>query len=241
MRRRGARYSHQIIRRRHSGPPHRPSARRYGWTDIKCERRCLLQSAANAYRSAMNISFKTAIAATLFSVALYPGLRVPAAHAAPASIGSPLPEFTHHGSRDWLNSPPLSVKGLYGSVVLVDFWAFECWNCYRSFPWLNTVADRYREKGLVVVGVHTPELDAEQARDGVVQSVHKYQLTNPIMLDNDYSYWNAVGNSYWPTFYLVDRRGVIRYASVGETHAGDDNAREMEAAVEQLLAEPGGR
>jgi hypothetical protein len=91
-----------------------------------------------------------------------------------------------------------------------------------------------------VVGIHTPELDSERGGEGVEQSVHKYQLANPIMLDTDYSYWNALGNSYWPAYYLVDRKGVIRYAAVGETHAGDANAQEMEAAVEQLLAESAG-
>ncbi|MDR3417681.1 MAG: redoxin domain-containing protein [Nevskia sp.] len=160
-----------------------------------------------------------------------------AAHAAPGS-GDKAPEFTHHGERDWLNSPPLTLAGLRGSVVLVDFWAFECWNCYRSFPWLNAVGDKYRQRGLRVVSVHTPELPAEHDRDELVRKAKQYGLTNPVMLDDDSSYWNAMGNSYWPAFYLIDRHGALRAAFVGETHAGDDNARAIEAAVEQLLAEP---
>jgi len=188
----------------------------------------------------MKTNRRIGLMAGVLSFALCVSLSGPLAQARSVAIGAPLPEFTHRSAQDWLNSPPLSVKMLRGSVVLVDFWARECWNCYRSFPWLNSVADRYRDRGLVVVGVHTPELDSERGRDGVEQSVRKYQLAHPVMLDTDYSYWNALGNSYWPAYYLVDRKGVIRYAAVGETHAGDANAQEMEAAVEQLLAESGG-
>jgi len=155
-----------------------------------------------------------------------------------AAIGAHLPEFTHRDAGDWLNSPPLSVQQLQGSVVLVDFWARECWNCYRSFPWLNSLVARYAGKGLVVVSVHTPELSSERAKAGVIESLRQYSLTNPIMLDNDYSYWNAMGNSYWPAYYLVDRQGLIRFAMVGETHAGDDNAAGMESALKLLLDQP---
>lgn len=154
------------------------------------------------------------------------------------SIGSPVPDFTHHATEDWLNSPPLTLSQLRGSVVLVDFWAHECWNCYRSFPWLNSLTQRYAGKGVVVVSVHTPELPSERARAGVMESTRKYALSNPIMLDNDYSFWNAMGNSYWPAYYLIDQHGILRYAAVGETHAGDDNARSMEAAIDLLLDRP---
>jgi len=160
-----------------------------------------------------------------------------AAQAAPPA-GRMAPEFTHRGAGDWINSPPLALAELRGSVVLVDFWAFECWNCYRSFPWLNALAERYRGRGLRVVSVHTPELPAEHDRDELVRKVRQYGLTNPVMLDDDSSYWNAMDNRYWPAFYLVDRGGAVRAVFVGETHAGDDNARAMENAVERLLSEP---
>jgi len=160
--------------------------------------------------------------------------------AAAAPLGAPAPEFTHHAAAEWLNSKPLTMADLKGSVVLVDVWAFECWNCYRSFPWLNGIAQTYAERGLRVIGVHTPELPSERNRAALVAKIAEYQLHNPVMLDNDYSYWNALGNRYWPAFYLVDRKGVVRGAFVGETHAGDARARQIEAAIEQLLAEPGG-
>ena len=178
----------------------------------------------------------------LVSAAAMVGLAswVRVAHAAPSVTAAPAPEFTHAREQDWLNSKPLSLKDLRGSVVLLDFWAFECWNCYRSFPWLNAVADNYRERGLVVVSVHTPELPSEHDRSQLIRKSREYGLTNPIMLDDDHSYWNAMGNTYWPAFYLIDRQGRVRSVFLGETHAGDDNARALEAALEQLLSEAGG-
>ncbi len=169
---------------------------------------------------------------------LLSGLAAAPTRAEGVTIGANVPEFTHHAATDWLNSPPLTLSQLRGSVVLVDFWAHECWNCYRSFPWLNSVVQRYAGKGLVVVSVHTPELPSERSRAGVMESAQKYQLNNPIMLDNNYSFWKAMGNSYWPAYYLIDQQGILRYAAVGETHAGDDNARSMEAAIDLLLDRP---
>lgn len=152
-------------------------------------------------------------------------------------LGKPAPEFTHGAESDWLNSKPLAMASLKGSVVMVEFWAFECWNCYRSFPWLNTVEQRYATQGLQVVSVHTPELPVERQRARLVEKIAEYQLHNPVMLDNDYSYWQAFGNRYWPAFYLIDRKGIVRGAFVGETHAGDANARQIETAIESLLKE----
>lgn len=180
-------------------------------------------------------ALRSTLAAAAFS---FLSLAAGSIQAQGVAIGSPLPEFTHRGAEDWLNSPPLSVQQLRGSVVLVDFWARECWNCYRSFPWLNSLASRYAGKGLVVVSVHTPELPSERAKGGVIGSLRQYSITNPVMLDNDYSYWKALGNRYWPAYYLVDEQGLVRFAMVGETHDGDDNARSMESAVELLLDNP---
>ncbi|MGH8455097.1 MAG: redoxin family protein [Nevskiales bacterium] len=148
------------------------------------------------------------------------------------------PAFTHRDADDWINSRPLTWKDLQGHVVLLDFWTFACWNCYRSIPWLHTVEDRFGPKGLRVVGVHTPELPHEYLRGNVLEKIVEFKLTHPVMLDNDHSYWKAIGNRYWPTFYLVDRRGRLRSVYYGETHAGDSNAQAMEAAIEKLLAEP---
>lgn len=149
----------------------------------------------------------------------------------------PTPEFNHRRSEDWINSPPLSWADLRGKVVLVDFWTFGCWNCYRSFPWLNELEQRLAGQDFLVIGVHTPEFEHEKTRDRVVEKTGEFALRHPVMMDNDYSYWKAIGNRYWPTFYLVDKQGRLRGHYVGETHAGDDQAKTIESHINRLLAE----
>jgi thiol-disulfide isomerase/thioredoxin len=156
-----------------------------------------------------------------------------------AWASEPAPEFTHARAEDWLNSAPLHLDDLRGRVVLIDIWTFGCWNCYRSFPWLKAVEERYRPQGLQIIGVHTPELDHERDRAALVAKVKTFGLHHPVMIDNDHSYWNALGNRFWPAFYLIDKRGRIRDAFVGEIHAGDPQARVIEMSIERLLAEPG--
>lgn len=155
-----------------------------------------------------------------------------------AASADTAPAFTHTAAADWINSAPLQWNDLRGKVVLIDVWTFECWNCYRSFPWLHGVEARYAADGLQVVGVHSPEFDAEKIRGSIEAATRKYDVKFPVMIDNDHSYWNALGNSYWPAFYLVDKQGRIRASFVGETHDGDANAQRIEAAVKALLAEP---
>lgn len=151
----------------------------------------------------------------------------------------PAPEFTHTSPGEWINSAPLTLEALRGTVLLLDIWTFECWNCYRSFPWLRDVETRYGPRGLQVIGVHTPEFEREKVRANIVEKVAEFKLPHPVMIDNDFSYWNALGNRYWPTFYLIDKQGRVRYFFVGETHAGDTRAKDIEARIEQLLTEPG--
>lgn len=150
----------------------------------------------------------------------------------------PAPEFTHASAQDWLNSAPLKLADLRGRVVLLDVWTFECWNCYRSLPWVNALHARLAARGLALIGVHTPEFERERLRANIEAKLAEFQVRNPVMIDNDYSYWNALGNRYWPAFYLIDKQGRLRASYVGETHAGDAQAREVEAMIEQLLAEP---
>src|SRR5207247_2128181 len=100
-----------------------------------------------------------------------------------AARGPAMPAFTHTSAADWLNSPPLNWNDLRGKVVLLEFWTFDCSNCRGSIPWLRAVEDSYREKGLRIVGVHTPELPQEYQRQNVVAKVGEYALTNPQMLD----------------------------------------------------------
>lgn len=137
----------------------------------------------------------------------------------------------------WINSSPLSRAELAGEVVLLHFWAFECWNCYRSFPWLNGLGDEIDDPDFRIVGVHTPEFEREKERTAVIARARHFELEHPVLLDNDYAYWRAMGNRFWPAWYLVDRSGTVRSVFVGETHAGDPQARRIADEVRSLLAE----
>ena len=147
------------------------------------------------------------------------------------------PAFTHTRTDDWLNSPPLNWKQLQGKVVLLDFWTFDCWNCYRSFPWLRSLESRLAPQGLQVVGVHTPEFDHEKVKKNILSKVEEFNLHHPIMIDNDFSYWRAMNNRYWPAFYIIDKKGDIRAAFVGETHENDKQAKKIESLINTLLSE----
>ncbi|HEX5057581.1 MAG TPA: redoxin domain-containing protein, partial [Gammaproteobacteria bacterium] len=127
---------------------------------------------------------------------------------------------------------------LRGNVLLIDFWTFDCWNCYRSFPWLTGLEETFKNSDLRVIGVHSPEFDHERVRADVEKKIVEFGLRHPVMIDNDFRYWNAMGNSYWPAFYLIDRKGFVRAAFVGETHAGDKRAQAIEVKIRELLAEP---
>ncbi len=172
------------------------------------------------------------LAACAAILALHPACAV-------AAQGEPAPEFTHQGEQDWINSPPLQLSELRGKVVLLDVWTFECWNCYRSFPWLTDLEARLEPQGLQVIGVHSPEFEHERERAAVERKAEEFGLHHPIMLDNDFSYWRALRNRYWPAFYVIDKKGVLRGAFFGETHPGDRRARAIDALLQELLAESG--
>lgn len=158
--------------------------------------------------------------------------------AVPAEDAPQAPEFTHASADEWINSAPLTLAELRGQVLLIDFWTFDCWNCYRSFPWLRSVEERYAGKDLRVIGVHSPEFAHEKVRANVEKKVEEFKLVHPVMIDNDFSYWKALHNRYWPAFYLIDRQGRVRSVHFGETHQGDARARDIERAIEALLNEP---
>jgi glutathione peroxidase-family protein len=147
------------------------------------------------------------------------------------------PEFTQADPSAWINGPPLRMQDLRGKVLLIDVWTFECWNCYRSFPWLKQIEERFESAGLQVIGIHSPEFERERDPAAVRSKVQEFGLGHPVMMDNDFAYWKALGNRAWPTFYLVDKKGRIRYRFLGETHAGEPQAIRIERAVEELLAE----
>lgn len=141
------------------------------------------------------------------------------------------PEFAGLGT--WINSEPLTMAGLAGSVVLVDFWTYSCYNCVNTLPHVVGWYDKYKAQGLVVVGVHTPEFAYEKVTRNVEDAVRKHNIRYPVAQDNDFSTWKAYDNQYWPAFYLVDkRRRVMRQ------HFGEGEYAEMDAAIQTLLAQP---
>lgn len=149
----------------------------------------------------------------------------------------PLPEFTSTDPARWFNSEPLRVSDLRGRVLLIDVWTSDCWNCYRSFPWLNALEQDLAGQPFQVIGIHSPEFRHEHDPDRVAAKVQEFGLHHPVMMDNDFAFWRALGNRYWPAYYLVDKHGTIRHVHVGETHAGDARAREIGEQIRALLAE----
>jgi cytochrome c biogenesis protein CcdA/thiol-disulfide isomerase/thioredoxin len=143
------------------------------------------------------------------------------------------------GTQDWFNTPgdkPLSLRDLRGRVVLLDFWTYTCINCIRTLPHIKAWDEAYRDKGLTVIGVHTPEFPFERDPDNVEAAIEQNGLRYPVVQDNDYATWSAYGNQYWPTKYLIDARGRVRYA-----HFGEGEYDETEKVIRELLAEAGKR
>jgi thiol-disulfide isomerase/thioredoxin len=143
-----------------------------------------------------------------------------------------LPSLEHAST--WLNSPPLSAAQLRGKVVLVDFWTYTCINWRRTLPWLRTWAAKYRDQGLVVIGVHTPEFRFEQDLENVRREARSQGVDYPIAIDNQYAIWKAFDNHYWPALYLIDAQGRIRHHQFGE-----GNYDQLEHVIRQLLVEAG--
>jgi len=146
------------------------------------------------------------------------------------------PEFTHTAAEAWINSPPVTLAALEGRVVVLDFWTWGCWNCRRSVPWLRELARRFPDE-LAIVGVHTPEFKHEMDPAGVRRQVAELGLDHPVMLDNDFSYWEAMGTRYWPTFYLIDKAGRVREKMVGEVLPNGNKAGVLEDRIRALMAE----
>ena len=141
----------------------------------------------------------------------------------------PAPEFS--GLANWINSREIkSMRELRGKVVLVDFWTYSCFNCVNTFPYVQGWHEKFKDDGLVVLGIHAPEFAFERDTNNVKNAVKKYGLTYPIALDNGFKLWRAYKNRYWPAFYLIDKQGMVRY-----THFGEGRYKEMEAAIASLL------
>ncbi|MEY2517043.1 MAG: hypothetical protein QOJ89_4401, partial [bacterium] len=161
--------------------------------------------------------------------AALPGVRTPELPV----LGS-APDFA--AAQRWFNASPLTMRALRGRVVLVDFWTYTCINCLRTLPYVKAWDDRYRAKGLTIVGVHTPEFAFERKASNVSAAITRQRIRYPVVQDNAYGTWNAFGNQYWPAKYLIDARGRVRYV-----HFGEGEYKQTEAAIRALLAEAGDR
>lgn len=132
----------------------------------------------------------------------------------------------------WINSEPLDIKSLHGRVVLIDFWTFACYNCLNTLPHIKKWDAQYRDKGLTVIGVHTPESDLERNENDLRRQIAELGIKYPVVTDNDYSIWKAYDVEAWPTVFLLDKQGRVRWSHVGEGYYD-----ETEAMIQKLLAE----
>jgi len=144
----------------------------------------------------------------------------------------PFPDLS--GAVSWLNSPPLNSKALKGKVVLIDFWTYSCINCLRALPYVEGWAVKYKDAGLVVIGVHTPEFAFEKERSNVEKAVRDLKVTYPVAIDSNYEIWKAFNNEYWPAHYFIDGKGRIRYH-----HFGEGEYDESEQVIRELLKQNG--
>jgi thiol-disulfide isomerase/thioredoxin len=138
------------------------------------------------------------------------------------------------GAIEWINSPPLSSPALRGKVVLIDFWTYTCINWRRTLPYVRVWAEKYKDRGLVVIGVHTPEFGFEKVPDNVRQEMPALDIHYPVAVDSDYVIWRAFRNQYWPAVYIADAHGHIRHHQFGE-----GGYEETERIIQQLLTEAG--
>jgi thiol-disulfide isomerase/thioredoxin len=138
------------------------------------------------------------------------------------------------GATAWLNSPPLTAAGLHGHVVLVDFWTYTCINWLRTLPYVRAWAEKYKDRGVVVIGLHTPEFPFEHDIENVRREAREMRVGYPIAIDNDYAVWRAFSNHFWPAIYVVDAAGQIRHH-----HFGEGAYDQAEMVIQHLLAEAG--
>ncbi|RXT39446.1 thioredoxin family protein [Bradyrhizobium betae] len=185
-----------------------------------------------------------AVSAALIGIAVtgavIPGICDEAARATPvvSAAAAPIhvaaasqqaaPDFT--GISNWFNSKPLNIADLRGKVVLVDFWTYGCVNCVNTLPHVTELYAKYRDKGLVVVGVHTPEFPFERSASNVQAALKRHGITYPVAQDNDSKTWDAYSNRYWPAQYIIDQNGKIVFQ-----HEGEGRYDEIDRTVAKLL------
>jgi len=142
------------------------------------------------------------------------------------------PEIIEGGK--WFNSEPLRISELKGKVVLIDFWTYTCINCIRTLPYLKSWHEKYSDKGLVIIGIHTPEFEFEKNPENVQKAINDFEIKYPVIQDNDFKTWRAYNNRYWPAKYFIDKNGKVR-----STHFGEGEYDESEKIIQDLLAETG--
>lgn len=161
---------------------------------------------------------------------------VPAATAADPPDLVSAPEFSK--TTEWLQSKPLKIEDLRGKVVALHFWTFGCVNCQHNYPYYRAWQEKYGDKGLAIVGVHSPEFPGEADPKRVLARAEQNKLTFPIAVDNDWANWKNWNNRYWPTVYLIDKRGKVRYNWEGELDSTTRRSDQlMRQRIEELLAE----
>src|ERR1700694_1411294 len=180
-----------------------------------------------------SIAVATAVGAAALASAAIPSLggevaRDPTAPFTVAAAQGTAPNFA--GISNWFNSAPLNIADLRGKVVLVDFWTYGCVNCVNTLPHVTELYAKYKDRGLVVVGVHTPEFPFERSASNVQTALKRHGITYPVAQDNDSQTWDAYRNQYWPAQYIVDQSGKIVYQ-----HDGEGRYEEMDKTIARLL------
>ena len=176
--------------------------------------------------------FAVPIAAPIESRAQERPMQTMTMRAHPLPVEGSLASFA--GAITWLNSQPLTPEALRGKVVLVDFWTYTCINWQRTEPYVRAWAEKYKDQGLVVIGVHTPEFGFEKNVDNIRPALKMFRIDYPVAVDSDYAIWKAFGNQYWPAIYIADGNGRIRHHQFGE-----GEYERTEAVIQQLLREAG--
>lgn len=183
------------------------------------------------------MGIKSMVIATVLTAACLLGLPLRSHSADESKIGTPViladagraaPNFV--GIQNWLNSGPLNIADLRGKVVLIDFWTYGCINCVRTLPYITKLYDAYSSRGLVVVGIHSPEFPFEKAKSNVQTAIKRFGIKYAVGQDNELATWNAYHNQYWPAQYVVDQGGKIVFE-----HAGEGQYEEIERQIQKLL------
>jgi thiol-disulfide isomerase/thioredoxin len=163
------------------------------------------------------------------------GLMAPAVAEVASNAAPELPALP---AESWINSPPLRLSELRGRPVLVEFWTFGCSNCRNTLPWLKAIDAEYAPRGLVVIAVHSPEFERERGAAAVERAVRQLGIRYPVVVDDAFSYWSALGNRYWPAFYLIGPDGDIVATRIGELHRGQRSAEQFEDLIAELAGDP---